>query len=190
MVCRPACSSGRRTGAQLDVGHVLEIDEGPGTVLDDDVSNCSVFSSRPRVVMMYCDTCPLGVGGWPIWPAATWMFCACTAAITSWAFRLYAANFCGSSHSAHAVIALAEIGDVADAGQTRQLIADLDGGVVAQFEAGAAVVLGERLTIISTLGDFFLTEMPRRLTRSGNIGSASDSRFCTSTCEMLRSVPG
>src|SRR5262249_48288527 len=43
---------------------------------------------------------------------------------------------------------------------------------------------------MSTLGDFFFTEMPRRLTRSGKIGSASDSRFCTSTCEMFRSVPG
>ena len=31
-----------------------------------------------------------------------------------------------------------------------------------------------RLTIISTLGDFFLTVTPRRLTRSGRIGSASD----------------
>src|SRR6185312_5372052 len=41
-----------------------------------------------------------------------------------------------------------------------------------------------------TLDDFFLTEIPRRLTRSGRIGSASDSRFCTSTCEMFKSVPG
>ena len=40
-----------------------------------------------------------------------------------------------------------------------------------------------------TLGDFFLTEMPRRLTRSGRTGSASDSRFCTSTWEMFRSLP-
>src|SRR5262249_19314774 len=47
-----------------------------------------------------------------------------------------------------------------------------------------------RLTIMSTLGDFFLTAIPRRLTRSGRIGSASDSRVCTSTCEMFRSVPG
>src|SRR5215469_17577627 len=41
-----------------------------------------------------------------------------------------------------------------------------------------------------TLDDFFLTEMPRRLTSSGRIGSARFSRFCTSTCEMFRSVPG
>src|SRR6516164_1955937 len=41
-----------------------------------------------------------------------------------------------------------------------------------------------------TLDDVFLTEMPRRLTRSGRIGSARDSRFCTRTCEMFRSVPG
>src|SRR5919204_6199538 len=41
-----------------------------------------------------------------------------------------------------------------------------------------------------TFGDFFLTEMPRRLTSSGRIGSASDSRFWTSTWEMFRSDPG
>ena len=57
-------------------------------------------------------------------------------------------------------------------------------------QVGACSSVENRLTIISTLGDFFLTEMPRRLTRSGRIGSASDSRFCTSTCEMFRSVPG
>ncbi len=39
------------------------------------------------------------------------------------------------------------------------------------------------------LGDFFLTVTPRRLTRSGRIGSASDTRFCTSTCAMFRSTP-
>ncbi len=44
--------------------------------------------------------------------------------------------------------------------------------------------------IIRMLGDFFLTDTPRRFTRSGRIGSASDSRFCTSTCAMFRSTPG
>ena len=43
--------------------------------------------------------------------------------------------------------------------------------------------------IISMLGDFFLTVTPRRLTRSGKIGSASDTRFCTSTWAMFRSMP-
>src|SRR5262245_48422238 len=41
----------------------------------------------------------------------------------------------------------------------------------------------------STLGDFFLTVMPRRLTRSGRIGWARLTRFCTRTWAMLRSVP-
>src|SRR3974390_271689 len=39
------------------------------------------------------------------------------------------------------------------------------------------------------LGDFFLTMTPRRLTRSGRIGSASASRFCTSAWAMFRSTP-
>ena len=38
----------------------------------------------------------------------------------------------------HAVVALAEVGDVADAGQPRQLVVELDRGVVAQVEVVAA----------------------------------------------------
>ncbi len=49
--------------------------------------------------MVYWNTWPLGVGGWPIWPAATWMFWAVTALITSAALRPLSASFCGSSHS-------------------------------------------------------------------------------------------
>ena len=53
------------------------------------------------------------------------------------------------------------------------------------------MLFGEKmLMIIRMLGDFFFTDTPRRLTRSGRIGSASDSRFCTSTWAMLRSTPG
>ena len=44
--------------------------------------------------------------------------------------------------------------------------------------------------IIRMLGDFFFTDTPRRFTSSGRIGSASDSRFCTSTWAMFRSTPG
>src|SRR5436305_10433789 len=32
--------------------------------------------------------------------------------------------------------------------------------------------------------------MPRRCTSGGSTACASETRFCTSTCEMLRSVPG
>src|SRR5262245_31629085 len=39
------------------------------------------------------------------------------------------------------------------------------------------------------LGDFFFTWMPRRLTRSGRTGWAMETRFCTSTCAIFRSVP-
>ncbi len=47
----------------------------------------------------------------------------------------------------------------------------------------------KRFTIISTLGDFFLTVTPLRLTRSGRIGRAMATRFCTSTWAMFRSIP-
>ena len=42
---------------------------------------------------------------------------------------------------------------------------------------------------MSTLGDFFLTSTPLRLTRSGRMGVASVTRFCTRTWAMFRSVP-
>ncbi len=41
-----------------------------------------------------------------------------------------------------------------------------------------------------TLGDFFLTAMPRRWTSDGSTGWASETRFWTSTWLMFRSVPG
>ena len=46
------------------------------------------------------------------------------------------------------------------------------------------------MTIISVLGDFLRTVTPRRLTRSGRMGSASASRFWTSTWAILMSTPG
>ncbi len=39
------------------------------------------------------------------------------------------------------------------------------------------------------LVDCFLTVIPWRLTSSGSFGWASATRFCTSTCAMLRFVP-
>jgi hypothetical protein len=46
-----------------------------------------------------------------------------------------------------------------------------------------------RLTIISVLGDIFLTVMPSFCTRGGMTGRASETRFCTSTWAMSESMP-
>ena len=46
-----------------------------------------------------------------------------------------------------------------------------------------------RFTIMSVLGDIFLTLMPSFCTRGGMTGSASETRFCTSTCAMSVSIP-
>ena len=46
---------------------------------------------------------------------------------------------------AHAVIALAEIGDVAHAGQAEQLVLDLRGGVVGQVEVVVGAARGEQV---------------------------------------------
>ena len=47
-----------------------------------------MLSSRPRVLIVNWVCCPLGTGCWPIWPAATWTFCDCTALTTSVEVRL------------------------------------------------------------------------------------------------------
>jgi hypothetical protein len=39
------------------------------------------------------------------------------------------------------------------------------------------------------LGDFFLIVRPWRCTASGNWGMASETRFCTMTSAVFRSVP-
>jgi hypothetical protein len=42
---------------------------------------------------------------------------------------------------------------------------------------------------MSKSGEFLRTVMPVRRTSSGRRGSASATRFCTSTCALSRSVP-
>jgi len=39
------------------------------------------------------------------------------------------------------------------------------------------------------LGDFFFVDTPFCFTASGSLGMASETRFCTSTWAMSRSVP-
>ena len=55
---------------------------------------------------------------------------------------------------AHAVIALAERGHVADAGETEQLVLELDGGVIAQVEAVVEAVRREQVDRQQDVGDF------------------------------------
>ena len=59
----------------------------------------------------------MGTGGWPSWPAATWMFCSLIAVTTSEEVRLRNDIFCGIEPDPHAVVALADVGDVAHAVQ-------------------------------------------------------------------------
>ena len=80
----------------------------------------------------------------------------------------------------HAVIALSEEGDGADARQAATARRATESWRNCSGTRLSRLPSGEnRLTIINTLGDFFFTVTPRRLTRSGRIGSASETRFCT-----------
>ena len=98
-------------------------------------SNCSASSSRPLTFSVYWNACPAGVGGAPIWPAATcWLCCwiACDDVLRHQAARLQLVRI---EPDPHRILAGAEHRDVADAGQPRQLVLDVDGGVVAQEQA-------------------------------------------------------
>ena len=46
-----------------------------------------------------------------------------------------------------------------------------------------------RWTTIIRSGEFLRTVTPSRRTSSGSRGSATATRFCTSTCALSRSVP-
>ena len=61
-------------------------------------------------------------------------------------------------------------------------------GVDLRAALGSEVVAANHGRVV-LLGDFFFTVTPRRLTKSGSTGWANVTRFCTSTCAMLRSVP-
>ncbi len=61
--------------------------------------NCSGAIKRPSALMVNWKFCPGGTGSWPIWPAATWMFCSRNALTTSLALMLRVASSSGSSQA-------------------------------------------------------------------------------------------
>src|ERR1700692_4339123 len=96
-------------------------------------ANCSASISRPRVLMVYWKSWPLGTGGWPICPAATCKFCSRKTRITSPAVR-FRLQLVGVEPHAHAVVLLPEDRHVADALQLGQCVLELDGGVIAHVK--------------------------------------------------------
>ena len=64
-------------------------------------SNCFSLVSRPcTLIGSWKGTlAPSGTGGWPMRPAATWMFCSLIARITSLAVICSAASLFGSSQT-------------------------------------------------------------------------------------------
>ncbi len=59
--------------------------------------NCAGSLSRPTAFTCISKGVPGGAGGWPILPAATWMFCSAIAFWTSTAVMPSAASLSGSS---------------------------------------------------------------------------------------------
>ena len=56
-------------------------------------------------------------------------------------------------------------------------------------ESSAALTNAAKGSNKQKIGDFFFTVTPLRVTRSGRIGWARATRFCTSTWAMFRSIP-
>ena len=190
--CRRACRSGRSPGAPSSIaGHVARGGRcrPSASVLRMMSSNCSASVSRPSVLIVYWNTCPVGTGGWPIWPAATCTFCCSMAVTTSAAVRLRDGHLLRVEPDPHAVVALAEVGDVADARQPRQLVAELDGGVVAQVEAVAAAVGREQVDDHQHAGRLLLDrdaaaldQVGQHRLRPGRRGSAPAPGPCSGRC--------
>ena len=79
--------------------------------------------------------------------------------------------------------------DVAHAFQTRNLVDQVDLGVVAQVELVVAAVRRNQVDHQHQVGRALVHRHADLLDDVGRIGMASATRFCTSTCAMFRSVP-
>ena len=80
---------------------------------------------------------------------------------------------------------------VADAVDAGQHVLDVEGGVVGDVLLVAACrrARSDGSTIIRS-GELLRTVTPSRCTSSGSRGTATETRFCTSTCAWSMLVPG
>jgi len=81
----------------------------------------------------------------------------------------------------------ARVGQFTIGGGTAEPPDDADN--VLQVRAQLTAGLHQVLATIVKSEDLFVVVTPSRRTSSGNLGSAMDTRFCTSTCAVLRFVP-
>ena len=87
----------------------------------------------------------------------------------------------GIEPDAHGVIAGTEHGDVADAGQTGEIVDEIDRRVIAHEQAVILPVRELSVTICRIAVFFFSMVTPCACTDSGSEASALLTRFCTST---------
>ncbi len=132
---------------------------------------------------------PVGTGCWPICPAATCRFCWLMAVTTSVALRFERGQLVGVEPGPQAVVALAQVGDAGDAGQPAQLVLDVDRRVVAEERAVVPAVRRDQVDDHQRVGRHLLDADALVLHQGGMTGSASETRFCTSTWAMSESMP-
>ena len=153
------------------------------------LSNWDASSSRPLEVSVNSNCWPLPVGGAPAEPAETSMFWLSIASMTSAGVTPRTRIFSGRAIRA-CCIRGAERAYTAYAFDTRKFVDYVELGIVGEIQTvvhTGFVLFRATNRMMSDERDSTLT--PCCFTEAGSTGSACDTRFCTFTVAMSRSVP-
>ena len=132
-------------GAHFDVRDILEMDESAAVVAEDNVGELiGVSQSAERGDDVLRDL-SLGSRRLTDLPGGDLHVLGLHRVDHVLGVQVIGGELLRIEPEAHAVVALAEVGDVAYAGQAREFVADLDGGVVAQLEGRSAFVAGDEV---------------------------------------------
>ena len=136
--------------------------------------NAAGSARRPSTSTVYWNAWPAGAGGVPTWPPVTCWLCCWIAPITSLGVRPRALQRLRVEPHAHRILADAEHVDVADAGNARQFIHQVDGRVIAQEQAVVVGAWRGQRDDLQDRGGFLLhhhaLRLHRRRQRRGGAG--------------------
>ena len=106
--------------------------------------NCLTVSNRPVARIGNWNCWPVGTGSCPTCPAATWTFWLLIAFTTSTAVKPPRRQLVRIEPQPHGVIAFSKDGNVADAFNAEQLVAQVDRRVVAEVKLVISVIGGDQ----------------------------------------------
>ena len=123
-------------------------------------SNWSTSVSAPSTFTVSWKSWPAGVGGMPIWPAATLAFCFWMALMTSLGVSERCAHQFRIQPDAHAVLADAEDRHVADPRQTGEPVVSWSVAKLPRNNASCALFVEVSVMIWRMAVDFFFVTTP------------------------------